>query len=74
MSFQDLEAGRVRQKQEDPYPSPSQALTSGIFQINTAVSSFQRLVNSLGTPKDTLQLRDKLSVPPSLFIFAFLLI
>ncbi|KAF3432652.1 hypothetical protein FNV43_RR23754 [Rhamnella rubrinervis] len=58
MSFQDLEAGRLRPN--DPYPSPSQALTSGIFQINTAVSSFHRLVNSLGTPKDTLQLREKL--------------
>ncbi|RXI08134.1 hypothetical protein DVH24_022278 [Malus domestica] len=39
---------------------PSQALSAGIFQINTAVSTFYRLVNSLGTPRDTLQLRDKL--------------
>ncbi|TQD80161.1 hypothetical protein C1H46_034284 [Malus baccata] len=39
---------------------PSQALSAGIFQINTAVSTYYRLVNSLGTPKDTLQLRDKL--------------
>ena len=40
----------------------SQALASGIFQINIAVSSFSRLVNSFGTPKDTIKLRDKLSV------------
>ncbi|XP_076884612.1 syntaxin-22-like [Bidens hawaiensis] len=31
-----------------------------IIQINTAVSTFQRLVNTLGTPKDTPELRDKL--------------
>ncbi|XP_057518745.1 syntaxin-22-like [Amaranthus tricolor] len=65
MSFQDLEAGRrplasrrdlINAKQQEP----SQAVASGIFQINTAVSSFKRLVNTLGTPKDTPQLRDKL--------------
>jgi len=65
MSFQDLEAGRPlgqqRQRQQQQLlRDPSQALASGIFQINTAVSSFSRLVNSLGTPKDTLELRDKL--------------
>ncbi|CAO2819653.1 unnamed protein product [Amaranthus hypochondriacus] len=65
MSFQDLEAGRrplvsrrdlINVKQQEP----TQAVASGIFQINTAVSSFQRLVNTLGTPKDTPQLREKL--------------
>lgn len=65
MSFQDLEAGRPlrqqRQRQQQQLlQDPSQALAAGIFQINTAVSSFSRLVNSLGTPKDTLELRDKL--------------
>ncbi|KAJ0427863.1 putative target SNARE coiled-coil domain, syntaxin domain, syntaxin/epimorphin [Helianthus annuus] len=62
MSFQDIEAGRpinsrrgVIRKQD-----PTQAVASGIFQINTAVSTFQRLVNNLGTPKDTPELRDKL--------------
>ncbi|XP_071686381.1 syntaxin-22-like [Rutidosis leptorrhynchoides] len=62
MSFQDIEAGgrplnsrRLKQQQD-----PTQAIASGIFQINTAVSTFQRLVNSLGTPKDTPELRDKL--------------
>jgi len=62
MSFQDLEAGRPRRggygngRQQDP----TQLIASGIFQINTAVSTFQRLVNTLGTPKDTPELRDKL--------------
>ncbi|KAG2244374.1 hypothetical protein Bca4012_014311 [Brassica carinata] len=68
MSFQDLEAGRGGR----PLASSSninggggrrdttQAVASGVFQINTAVSSFHRLVNTLGTPKDTPVLRDKL--------------
>ncbi|KAI3716737.1 hypothetical protein L1987_67830 [Smallanthus sonchifolius] len=59
MSFQDLEAGRGYTngfRQQDP----TQAIASGIFQINTAVSTFQRLVNILGTPKDTPELREKL--------------
>ncbi|XP_076956431.1 syntaxin-22-like [Bidens hawaiensis] len=63
MSFQDLEAGRPNRggytngfKQQDP----TQAIASGIFQINTGVSTFQRLVNTLGTPKDTPELREKL--------------
>ena len=40
----------------------SRLVAAGIFQLQTAVASFYRLVNSLGTPKDTLQLRDNLSV------------
>lgn len=64
MSFQDLEAGRrplaSRRDLINAKQDPTQALASGIFQINTAVSSFQRLVNTLGTPKDTPQLREKL--------------
>ncbi|KAI7747538.1 hypothetical protein M8C21_016740 [Ambrosia artemisiifolia] len=63
MSFQDIEAGRplnsrrgAIRKQQDP----TQAVASGIFQINTAVSTFHRLVNNLGTPKDTPDLREKL--------------
>lgn len=66
MSFQDLEAGRrplaSRRDLINAKQDPTQAVASGIFQINTAVSSFQRLVNTLGTPKDTLQLREKLYV------------
>ncbi|KAH9617012.1 hypothetical protein KSS87_001858 [Heliosperma pusillum] len=65
MSFQDLEAGgrkplATRNNLINAKQEPTQAVASGIFQINTAVSTFQRLVNTLGTPKDTPQLREKL--------------
>ncbi|GKU95793.1 hypothetical protein SLEP1_g9110 [Rubroshorea leprosula] len=63
MSFQDLEAGRPqasRQNQINGKQDATQAVASGIFQINTSVSTFQRLVNTLGTPKDTPELREKL--------------
>ncbi|KAE9446115.1 hypothetical protein C3L33_22069, partial [Rhododendron williamsianum] len=58
MSFQDLQNGAK------PSPSsrnqPSQAVAAGIFQINTAVSGFRRLVDSIGTAKDTPDHRLKL--------------
>ncbi|EPS65134.1 syntaxin-like protein [Genlisea aurea] len=61
MSFQDLEAGRgIGPRRANGRQDPSQAVAAGIFQINTAVSTFQRLVNTLGTPKDTAELREKL--------------
>ncbi|KAH0644373.1 hypothetical protein KY284_032257 [Solanum tuberosum] len=63
MSFQDLESGRPlgsRRFQTNGKQDPTQAVASGIFQINAAVSTFQRLVNTLGTPKDTPELREKL--------------
>ncbi|XP_022881674.1 syntaxin-22-like [Olea europaea var. sylvestris] len=63
MSFQDLESGRGLGSRRDYIngkQDPTQAVASGIFQINTAVSTFQRLVNTLGTPKDTPELREKL--------------
>ncbi|KAG6782520.1 hypothetical protein POTOM_011928 [Populus tomentosa] len=64
MSFQDLEAGRPlassRRELINGKQDATQAVASGIFQINTAVSTFQRLVNTLGTPKDTPELREKL--------------
>ncbi|KAL7610443.1 syntaxin-22 [Lactuca sativa] len=66
MSFQDIEAGRPLNSRRAGYNNgmrkqdPTQAVASGIFQINTAVSTFQRLVNTLGTPKDTPELREKL--------------
>ncbi|XP_071723912.1 syntaxin-22-like [Rutidosis leptorrhynchoides] len=61
MSFQDIEAGRpFRMNNYGKQQDPTQAVASGIFQINTAVSMFQRLVNTLGTPKDTPELREKL--------------
>lgn len=67
MSFQDIEAGRPLNSRRAGYTGmkpqdPTQAIASGIFQINTAVSTFQRLVNTLGTPKDTPELREKLYV------------
>lgn len=68
MSFQDIEAGRPLNSRRAGYNNgmrkqdPTQAVASGIFQINTAVSTFQRLVNTLGTPKDTPELREKLYV------------
>eukprot|EP00249_Psilotum_nudum_P020026 c27526_g2_i2 orf=431-1258(+) len=63
MSFQDIEDGTafpVRKEILESKQDPSQALAAGIFQINTAVSTFKRLVNTLGTPKDTPELREKL--------------
>ncbi|KAK7396010.1 hypothetical protein VNO78_16691 [Psophocarpus tetragonolobus] len=58
MSFQDIQGG--------PHPpsrrnqSPSQAIAAGIFQINTAVATFRRLVDGVGTVKDTPEHRQKL--------------
>ena len=61
MSFQDIEAGgRPLNNKTGNGKDPTQAIASGIFQINTSVATFQRLVNSLGTSKDTPDLRDKL--------------
>ncbi|CAI9274790.1 unnamed protein product [Lactuca saligna] len=66
MSFQDIEAGRPLNSRRGGFNNgmrkqdPTQAVASGIFQINTAVSTFQRLVNTLGTQKDTPELREKL--------------
>ncbi|KAL1192841.1 Syntaxin-22 [Cardamine amara subsp. amara] len=62
MSFQDLESGKGRstRKINGGRQDSTQAVASGIFQINTGVSTFQRLVNTLGTPRDTPELRDKL--------------
>ncbi|XP_022744046.1 syntaxin-22-like isoform X4 [Durio zibethinus] len=73
MSFQDLEAGFVRPqqnnylnssrqklRQEKGEASASRSVAVGIFKIRTAILGFDRLVNSLGTPKDTFQLRNNL--------------
>ncbi|KAI4387669.1 hypothetical protein MLD38_000085 [Melastoma candidum] len=58
MSFQDVQ-GNVRPSASRSQ-SPSQAVAAGIFQINTAVSGFRRLVDSIGTSKDTPDHRQKL--------------
>ncbi|CAN8245808.1 unnamed protein product [Cochlearia groenlandica] len=62
MSFQDLEAGKGKSRKFNGgrQKDSTQAVAAGIFQINTGVSTFQRLVNTLGTPKDTPELRQKL--------------
>ncbi|KAG7598984.1 Syntaxin N-terminal domain [Arabidopsis suecica] len=62
--LKDLEAGKTLKPPQrnliNGKRDGTQAVASGIFQINTAVSTFQRLVNTLGTPKDTPELPDKL--------------
>lgn len=60
MSFHDLESGWAVGFPVNGGQDPSQAVASGIFQIHTAVATFQRMVNSLGTAKDTPELREKL--------------
>ncbi|PKA46176.1 Syntaxin-22 [Apostasia shenzhenica] len=64
MSFQDIESGRPLPGRGDAEArarqDPTQAVAAGVFQINTAVSTFQRMVNTLGTPKDTPELRERL--------------
>ncbi|KAJ8559779.1 hypothetical protein K7X08_003837 [Anisodus acutangulus] len=68
MSFEDLElsnsfyvqggSGLWGRQTKQATRNPS--IVVGVFQINTALTNFQRLVNTLGTPKDTLELRHKL--------------
>ncbi|CAB4275537.1 unnamed protein product [Prunus armeniaca] len=58
MSFQDVQNSGGRGKKASA--SPSQAVAAGIFQINTAVSTFRRLVDAIGTTKDTPDHRQKL--------------
>lgn len=41
-------------------PDASHTIAAGIFQINTSVAAFKRYEDRLGTPKDTVDLRDKL--------------
>lgn len=60
MSFQDIQGGAKRPGAR--VQSPSQAVAAGIFQINTAVATFRRLVDAIGTVKDTAEHRQKLSV------------
>ncbi|KAI3958472.1 hypothetical protein MKW98_011160 [Papaver atlanticum] len=63
-SFQDLEAGGTfTSKRRDSIigkQDPIQAVSLGVFEINKSVTTFERLVNDLGTAKDTPQLRRKL--------------
>ncbi|XP_020219213.1 syntaxin-22 [Cajanus cajan] len=58
MSFQDIQGGSHPPSRRTQ--SPSQAVAAGIFQINTAVATFRRLVDAVGTVKDTPEHRQKL--------------
>ncbi|THU73919.1 hypothetical protein C4D60_Mb04t27930 [Musa balbisiana] len=63
MSFQDLESGwppTGRRDLTNGRQDSTQAVAAGLFQITTAVRNFERLVNTIGTPKDTPELRQKL--------------
>ncbi|XP_057530821.1 syntaxin-22-like [Amaranthus tricolor] len=62
MSFQDIRngGGRPASSSRSSTQSPSQAVAAGIFQINTAISAFRRLVEAIGTSKDTPDHRQKL--------------
>eukprot|EP00245_Coleochaete_scutata_P014737 TRINITY_DN636_c0_g1_i1.p1 TRINITY_DN636_c0_g1~~TRINITY_DN636_c0_g1_i1.p1 ORF type:complete len:267 (-),score=58.18 TRINITY_DN636_c0_g1_i1:249-1049(-) len=61
MSFMDVASSPLAPRHErNAAMDPSQAVTAGIFQMNTSVSTYKRLVNTLGTPKDTPELRVKL--------------
>ncbi|XP_066380243.1 syntaxin-22-like [Miscanthus floridulus] len=61
MSFADLEAGALRAPLERKARGGSNDARALVFQITTAVASYRRLLNSLGTPKDTPTLRDNLN-------------
>ncbi|GLU05380.1 hypothetical protein SLE2022_224820 [Rubroshorea leprosula] len=50
----------MRFEDKEAQDATIQSVASGVFQINTNVSMFQRLVNFLGTPKDTSEIGDKL--------------
>ncbi|KAL5793550.1 hypothetical protein ACOSP7_002144 [Xanthoceras sorbifolium] len=63
MSFQDLQSNGGRSSSSSSSSSskrPSQGVAAAIFQINTAVAAFRRLVDAMGTAKDTLDHRQKL--------------
>lgn len=45
---------------DDAFAAESRAVASAIFQMTTNVTSFKRLVDALGTPKDTRDLRLRL--------------
>jgi syntaxin 7 len=55
MSFEDIETGSSAGKQDR-----SDGVAAGIFRINTSVSTYKRLVNTLGTQRDNHALREKL--------------
>jgi syntaxin 7 len=71
MSFADVAASRggaggaggggaSSSHEEDAFASTARGVASAIFQLTTNVTSFKRLVDALGTPKDTRELRGRL--------------
>ncbi|XP_010250458.1 PREDICTED: syntaxin-22-like isoform X2 [Nelumbo nucifera] len=62
MSFQDIENGGKLPTfgLNSSLQNPSQAVAAGIFQINTAVDIFRRLVDAIGTSQDTPEPRQKM--------------
>jgi syntaxin 7 len=54
-------AGPSRRDEGSGSQSKHQQLASVVFQLTTHVNSFQRLVDTLGTAKDTYALRERLS-------------
>lgn len=58
MSFEDIETGAVASVL--PKQERSDVVAAGIFRINTSVSTYKRLVNTLGTARDNHALREKL--------------
>ncbi|KAG6435102.1 hypothetical protein SASPL_106753 [Salvia splendens] len=61
MSFQDVGIGSKPTPAANN-PSESQAVAAALFQANTALAAFRRLVDAIGTSKDTPDHRLKLFV------------
>ena len=68
MSFADVAASRGAGGgasssgggEADAFGAAARGVASSIFQLTTNVTSFKRLVDALGTPKDTRELRGRL--------------
>ena len=67
MSFADVAASRgagggasSSGGEADAFGAAARGVASSIFQLTTNVTSFKRLVDALGTPKDTRELRGRL--------------
>lgn len=60
MSFQDLDSGSKPAAGRRRSEPGSASVASAIFQINTAVAAFRKLVDAIGTTKDTPELRQKM--------------
>eukprot|EP00271_Cylindrocystis_brebissonii_P015502 TRINITY_DN38410_c0_g1_i1.p1 TRINITY_DN38410_c0_g1~~TRINITY_DN38410_c0_g1_i1.p1 ORF type:complete len:280 (+),score=74.74 TRINITY_DN38410_c0_g1_i1:426-1265(+) len=60
MSFADMSGGRGGRSGNSNPASASSSVERGIFQMNTQVATLRRLINTLGTPRDSPQLRENL--------------